>query len=52
MTDHLKLLVALLSHDGRSPDDPLTAPAVMSMLYRRGDEYLHTPPTRAVRPAA
>ena len=36
MTDHEKLLVALLSADD-DLDGPVTAPAVMTMLYQLGD---------------
>lgn len=39
MTDHQKLLVALLSTTDEIPDGPFTTSAVVTMLYELGHEH-------------
>lgn len=37
MTDHQKLLVALLADSDTYSEDPVTAPAVTAILYEMGE---------------
>jgi hypothetical protein len=52
MTDHVKLLVALLSTKQDVPDGPFTTSAVVTMLYEIGHEQRRATPAPRERVSA
>ena len=49
MTDHVKLLVSLLSTTDGVPDGPFTTSAVVTMLYEIGHEQRQATPAPTPR---
>jgi hypothetical protein len=52
MTDHVKLLVALLSTTDDVPEGPFTTSAVVTMLYEIGHEQRQATPAARERISA